>query len=141
MHRPVHPPLHPGDRTGSVPPRAVALEHERLSLPGWGGHEAVAALERFRPELLATYIDSATPSGMPKFVVADASVALGIEPSDIEVAMNANHIELLIPDQPVSDEQVRKLAVRFDVGRHQIKVSRGAKTKIVIQRAMPEPES
>jgi hypothetical protein len=76
---------------------------------------------------------------MPKWVVADAAVALGIETTDIEVAMHANHIELLIPDQPISGEQIRKLAVRFDVGRQQIKVSRGAKTKIIIQRSMPEP--
>jgi hypothetical protein len=75
---------------------------------------------------------------MPKWVVADAAVALGVETTDIVVAMHANYIELLIPDQPVSDEQIRKLAVRFDVGRHQIKVSRGTKTKIVIQRPMPE---
>jgi hypothetical protein len=78
---------------------------------------------------------------MPKWVVADAAVALGIEATDIVVAIHANHIELLVPDQPVSDEQIRKLAVRFDVGRHQIKVSRGAKTKIIIQRPMPEPAS
>ncbi len=78
---------------------------------------------------------------MPKWVVVDASVALGIEPSDIVVAIHANHIELLIPDQPVSDEQIRKLAVRFDVGRHQVKVSRGANTKIIIQRPMPQSES
>jgi hypothetical protein len=78
---------------------------------------------------------------VPKWVAADASVALGIESTDIVAAMHANHIELLIPDQPVSDEQIRKLAVRFDVGRHQIKVSRGAKTKIIIQRPKPEPES
>jgi hypothetical protein len=78
---------------------------------------------------------------MPKWVVADASAALGIEATDIVVAVHGNHIELLIPDQPVSDEQIRKLAVRFDVGRHQIKVSRGAQTKIVIQRPKPEPES
>lgn len=77
---------------------------------------------------------------MPKWVAADAAVALGVAVTDIVVAMHANQIELLIPDQPVSDEQIRKLAVRFDVGRHQIKVSRGAKTKIIIQRPMPEPE-
>jgi len=78
---------------------------------------------------------------MPKWVVVDAAVALGIESTDIMATMHPNQIELLIPDQPVSDERIRKLAVRFDVGRHQIKVSRGPKTKIIIQRPKPEPES
>ena len=78
---------------------------------------------------------------MPKWVALDAAVALGIETTDIVAVMHANHIELLIPDQPVSDEQIRKLAVRFDVGKHQIKVSRGPKTKIIIQLPMPEPGS
>ena len=77
---------------------------------------------------------------MPKWVVADAAVALGVEATDILATMHANHIELLIPDQPVSDEQIRRLAVRFDVRKPMIKVSRGTKTKIIIQRPKPEPE-
>lgn len=67
------------------------------------------------------------------FVVPRAAEALGITATVVDAIVHKNRIELSIPDQPISEEQLGLLAMSFNAGAGTIAFVRGPRTRITIR--------
>jgi hypothetical protein len=72
------------------------------------------------------------PDMTQDLVVPRAAASLGVDQTDIRAVVHKNRIELMIPDQPISVEQLMSLAASFKVETRTIAFLRGPLVKITI---------
>jgi hypothetical protein len=68
-----------------------------------------------------------------ELVVPRAAAALGVGPAVVQAVVHKTRIELLIPDQAVSEDQLGSLAASFKVRTSVIAYVRGPCTRITIR--------